>query len=148
MFLLCLLSNGKPVVKQKESYSYPPTQFLVELRFLDSSDEDFSGHQHHTIHPFYNLPAPDYVTVVLQEDSLPYTTVAGGTMMLLVTLDVKPADNTTVRFSIDVSEPDVASVIVGSTLVFTSENYNTSHVIVVKGQDLGKDTYKYDEVTG
>ena len=69
-------------------------------------------------------------------------------MMLLVTLDVKPADNTTVRFSIDVSEPDVASVIVGSTLVFTSENYNTSHVIVVKGQDLGKDTYKYDEVTG
>ena len=100
------------------------------MRFLDTTDEAFSGHQDHTLQRFWNHPAPDYVTIVLQEESLPYTTVAGGTMMLLVTLDVQPAANTTVRFSVDTSETDVASVIVGSTLVFTSENYNTSHVVV------------------
>ena len=94
----------RPYPQAEYSYGnyelYNATSYDVDVRFLDTTDEDFTGHVRTTSYTFYNtLPYSD-VTYTVSPYSDDYVTDEGGTMQLFLYLNRAPSEGTVVKFSV------------------------------------------------
>ena len=109
------------------------SDYNVDIRFLETNDEDFSGHIRTTSWQFTNKPETDYIDWFVADHSNDYTTTSGSKMELWVVLTKRPANHTTVKFGVSTSDPTKAIVLGNSFLVFTTDNWNIPVPVSIQG---------------
>ena len=127
-----VLTDGEIVSYPRDAASYA-REYNVDVRFQDTTDEDFSGHVRTTRWPFVNTVPYSDLSYVVSPHSNDFTTTHGGTVQLFVSLTRAPSEDTTVRFSVSTSDPATAYVEYGDLLVFTPENWDMGIPVLVRG---------------
>ena len=127
-----VLTDGE-VVSYPRDKAYYSREYNVDVRFEDTTDEDFSGHVRTTRWPFYNTVPYSDLTYVVSPHSNDFTTTHGGTISLFVSLTRAPSEDTVVRFSVSTSDPATAYIEHGELLVFTPENWDIGIPVLVRG---------------
>ena len=119
----------------KEDRNVSATRYFVEFTYLGSDDVRFSGHVKTVGHEVVNKEDANFLYVEVSPESLDFTTHDGGTVQLLVSLTQAPLNASTVSFAVGTSDPTSALVLYPSTVMFTSDNWNTGLSVYILGVD-------------